>query len=433
MKVDGGIPPAGMSEIARVAKELEDVGYDGAMSAETNHDPFLPLVVAAEHTERLELGTGIAVAFARNPMTLANTAYDLQAFSKGRFRLGLGSQIKAHIEKRFSMPWSHPAARMREMVLAIRAIWACWNGGEKLDFRGEFYRHTLMTPFFNPGPNPYGDPKILLAAVGELMTEVAGEVADGMILHGFTTERYVREVTLPALERGFAKAGKQRADFEISGPLFVVTGANDQEIEAATAGTKQQIAFYGSTPAYRGVLELHGWGDLQDDLNRLSKQGQWVEMGELITDDILEAFAVTGSGAEGGDLLLVVLLLDVHVPHVVVGAEDVLDREHRGEHRVVLVVVAVHAVASDRMHVGRVLGDPLRETCRRCPCRPRRTSGTPSASGRRSPPRRPTGRRAARSRAARACLARSGRRRPSSTCGRLPTRRTRGRGTCARP
>jgi len=292
MKVDGGIPPAGMSEIARVAKELEDVGYDGAMSAETNHDPFLPLVVAAEHTAHLQLGTGIAVAFARNPMTLANTAYDLQAFSKGRFRLGLGSQIKAHIEKRFSMPWSHPAPRMREMVLAIRAIWACWNGGEKLDFRGEFYRHTLMTPFFDPGPNPYGDPKILLAAVGELMTEVAGEVADGMILHGFTTERYVREVTLPALERGFAKAGKQRADFEISGPLFVVTGANDQEIEAATAGTKQQIAFYGSTPAYRGVLELHGWGDLQDDLNRLSKQGQWVEMGELITDDILEAFAV---------------------------------------------------------------------------------------------------------------------------------------------
>jgi probable F420-dependent oxidoreductase len=149
-----------------------------------------------------------------------------------------------------------------------------------------------MTPFFDPGPNPFGDPKILLAAVGELMTEVAGEVADGMILHGFTTERYVREVTLPALERGFAKAGKQRADFEISGPLFVVTGDNDQEIDAARTGTKQQIAFYGSTPAYRGVLELHGWGDLQDDLNRLSKQGQWVEMGELITDDILEAFAV---------------------------------------------------------------------------------------------------------------------------------------------
>ena len=166
MKVDGGIPLSDPAEIARVAKELEDVGYDGALSAETNHDPFLPLVIAAEHTERLELGTGIAVAFARNPMTLANIGYDLQAFSRGRFRLGLGSQIKAHIEKRFSMEWSHPAARMRELILAMRAIWACWNDGTPLEFRGEFYRHTLMTPFFNPGPNPYGDPAVHLAAVG---------------------------------------------------------------------------------------------------------------------------------------------------------------------------------------------------------------------------------------------------------------------------
>jgi probable F420-dependent oxidoreductase len=293
VKVDGGIPfGSSLAEVGRLARELEDVGYDGAMSAETSHDPFLPLVTAAEHTERLELGTGIAVAFARNPMTLANVAYDLQRFSKGRFRLGLGSQIKAHIEKRFSMPWSHPAARMRELVLAIRAIWATWNEGQKLDFRGEFYRHTLMTPFFDPGPNPYGNPKILLAAVGHVMTEVAGEVADGVILHGFTTERYVREITLPALERGWAKAGKQRSDFEISGPLFVVTGTTDEELERAKSGTRQQIAFYGSTPAYRGVLELHGWGDLQDELNRLSKQGEWVAMGDLVTDDILDAFAV---------------------------------------------------------------------------------------------------------------------------------------------
>ena len=292
MKVDGGLPGVGIDEISRVAQELEDVGYDAAMTAETNHDPFLPILVAAEHTERLELGTGIAVAFARSPMTLANIGYDLQAYSKGRFRLGLGSQIKPHIEKRFSMPWSHPAARMRELVLAVRAIWACWNEGAKLDFRGEFYRHTLMTPFFDPGPNPYGEPKIQLAAVGERMTEVAGEVADGIILHGFTTERYVREVTMPALERGFEKAGKQRSDFEISGPLFVVTGTNDEQMEKARDGTKQQIAFYGSTPAYRGVLELHGWGDLQDELNRLSKQGEWVAMGDLVTDEILETFAI---------------------------------------------------------------------------------------------------------------------------------------------
>ena len=295
VKIGGGLPGAGPAEVARVARELEDVGYDGALTAETAHDPFLPLIVAAEHTERLELGTGIAVAFARNPMTLASISYDLQAFSGGRFRLGLGSQIKAHIEKRFSMPWSHPAARMRELVLAIRAIWACWNDGAPLDFRGEFYRHTLMTPFFNPGPNPHGTPKVNLAAVGERMTEVAGEVADGIILHGFTTERYVREVTMPALERGFAKGGRTRADFEVCGPLFVVTGANDEELDRARVATKQQIAFYGSTPAYRGVLELHGWGALQDELNARSKRGEWAEMGESITDDMLEAFAVVAA------------------------------------------------------------------------------------------------------------------------------------------
>ena len=292
MKVDGGIPAAGIDEIVRVAQELEAVGYDGGLTAETNHDPFFPLLVAAEHTESLALGTGIAVAFARSPMTLANIGYDLQAYSRGRFRLGLGSQIKAHIEKRFSMPWSHPAARMRELIFAIRAIWACWNEGVPLDFRGEFYRHTLMTPFFDPGPNPNGSPTIQLAAVGERMTEVAGEVADGIILHAFTTEQYVREVTLPALERGWAKAGKQRDDFEISGPMFVVSGTNDEELDRARRGTREQIAFYGSTPAYRGVLELHGWGDLQDDLNRLSKRGEWTAMGDLITDDILETFAV---------------------------------------------------------------------------------------------------------------------------------------------
>jgi probable F420-dependent oxidoreductase len=292
VKVDGGLPGTGVDEIAATARELEEVGYDGALSAEISHDPFFPVLVAAEHTERMELGTGIAVGFARSPMILANIGYDLQAYSRGRFRLGLGTQIKAHIEKRFSMPWSKPAARMRELILAVRAIWAAWNEDSLLDFRGEFYRHTLMTPFFDPGPNPYGTPTIQLAAVGERMTEVAGEVADGMILHGFTTERYVREVTLPALERGFSKAGKTRADFEISGPLFVVTGSTDEQMERARRGTKEQLAFYGSTPAYRPVLELHGWGDLQDELNRLSKRGEWQTMGDLITDDIVETFAV---------------------------------------------------------------------------------------------------------------------------------------------
>ena len=299
MKVDGGIGDMRggggggyLSGAAASAKAVEDQGYDGIWTAETAHDPFFPLLLAAQSTERVELGTGIAVAFARNPMTLAQIAWDLQAASQGRFILGLGSQIKPHITKRFSMPWSSPAARMREMILAIRAIWASWNDGSKLDFQGDFYTHTLMTPFFNPGPNPHGDAKIALAGVGERMTEVAGEVCDGFLCHGFTTERYLREVTLPALERGAAKAGRTLADIEISGPAFVVTGANEEEMARSSAGTKQQIAFYGSTPAYRPVLELHGWGGLQDDLNKMSKEGKWQEMGELITDEILHTFAV---------------------------------------------------------------------------------------------------------------------------------------------
>lgn len=304
MKVDGGLGGTSLAAIARAAEELEGIGYDGVWSAETSHDPFFPLLIAAEHTERMELGTGIAVAFARNPMTLAGLGWDLQGYSDGRFILGLGSQIKAHIEKRFSMPWSHPAARMRELVLAMRAIWTTWNDRVPLRFEGDFYRHTLMTPFFDPGPSPHGAPKVFLAAVGEKMTEVAGEVADGIILHGFTTERYVREVTVPALERGWTAAGRSRAGFELSGPLFVVTGTNEDEMASARAGTKQQIAFYGSTPAYRGVLELHGWGDLQGELNRLSKQGEWVQMGELIDDEILGTFAVIGEPEEIPALLL---------------------------------------------------------------------------------------------------------------------------------
>ncbi len=294
MKVDGGVA-SDLAKAGPSAQQAEAAGYSGLWTAETNHDPFLPLLLAAEHTDRVELGTSIAVAFARNPMLLATTAWDLQAYSGGRFILGLGSQIKPHITKRFSMPWSHPAARMREMVLAIRAIWDCWLNGTKLEFRGEFYTHTLMTPFFTPDRRDLADvgvPRIFLAGVGELMTEVAGEVCDGFICHGFTTERYLREITVPALAKGRAKAGKIMDDFEIVGPSFVVTGGNEAELAAATTGTRQQIAFYGSTPAYRAVLDLHGWGGLQDELNGLSKQGRWADMGDLIDDEILNTFAV---------------------------------------------------------------------------------------------------------------------------------------------
>lgn len=297
MKVDGNIG-LDLRNVPQNAKEVEAAGYSGAWTAETAHDPFLPLLLAAEHTEQIELGTSIAVAFARSPMTLANTAWDLQAYSKGRFILGLGSQIKPHITKRFSMEWSHPAARMREFVLAMRAIWDTWLTGTPLEFRGDFYTHTLMTPFFTPSASDldgFGLPKVFLAGVGELMTEVAGEVCDGFICHGFTTEKYLREVTIPALERGRAKAGKTMEGFEIVGPSFVVTGNNDEELDAAATGTRQQIAFYGSTPAYRNVLELHGWGGLQDELNGLSKLGEWAKMGTLIDDEILNTFAVVGA------------------------------------------------------------------------------------------------------------------------------------------
>tara|TARA_B110000438_G_scaffold301118_1_gene355182 strand:- start:613 stop:1650 length:1038 start_codon:yes stop_codon:yes gene_type:complete len=301
MKIDGGLTglttatdSGGISAIGKAARRLEDAGYAGAWTAETSHDPFLPHMVAAEHTDRIELGTSIAVAFARNPMLLANLGHDLQRYSNGRFILGLGTQIKPHITKRFSMEWSRPAARMREMIIAMRAIWASWNNGERLAFRGDFYTHTLMTPFFDPGPNQCGPPKVFIAAVGPLMSEVAGEVCDGLICHAFSTEKYLREVTVPAIHRGLEKSGRTMEDFEIVGPGFVVTGSTEEAIAKAATGVRQQIAFYGSTPAYRPVLEIHGWGDLQDELNRMSKQGLWQEMGEIINDEMLETFAVVG-------------------------------------------------------------------------------------------------------------------------------------------
>ena len=293
MKVDGGVG-SDLATVGAQAQELEEMGYSGIMTAETSHDPFFPLLVAAQNTERVELMTSIAVAFARTPMVLANIGHDLNAFSKGRFVLGLGSQIRPHITKRFSMPWSSPAARMREFILAMRAIWDTWHEGKPLEFTGKFYTHTLMTPMFTPTDCDYGAPRVFLAAVGPKMTEVAGEVADGVIVHAFTTEKYLRETTIPALERGFAKAGKARDDFEVSYPVFVVTGQTEEELADAQVATAKQIAFYGSTPAYKPVLDSIGAGELQGELNTMSKQGRWDDMGTLITDDILQEFAVVG-------------------------------------------------------------------------------------------------------------------------------------------
>jgi probable F420-dependent oxidoreductase len=278
--------------------EFERIGYDGAFSFEAKHDPFLPLVLAAEHTRTLQLGTAIAIAFARNPMTLANVAYGLQSISGGRFRLGLGSQVRPHIENRFSSVWSRPAARMRELVLAVRAIFDRFEGKAELRFEGEFYRHTLMIPAFDPGPNPFGPPPVYLGGFGPRMTEVAGEVADGFFAHPFQTRKSLLERTLPALVRGLAKSGRGRDDLDIICATLVVTADGEQEFERVVAAARKQLAFYGSTPAYRSTLDCHGWGELHVELNRLSKQGRWDEMAALIGDDVLEAVAVVGPRRE---------------------------------------------------------------------------------------------------------------------------------------
>lgn len=298
MKIDGGLMIADLASTPARARALEQAGYDGVVSAEISNDPFLPLALAAEHTERIELMTSIAVAFARNPMTAAQVSHDLNAFSKGRMILGLGSQIRPHITRRFSMPWDRPASRMREFIQAMRAIWASWYEGKQLAFRGDFYTHTLMTPMFVPAELSYGPPRVFLAAVGPAMTQVAAECADGLIAHAFTTDKYLREVTLPAVSRGLEAAGRAREDFEISCPVFVVSGRTEEALAAARTATRAQIAFYGSTPAYRPVLACHGWGELQTELNALSKQGRWQEMGERIDDEVLHAFAVVGEPSE---------------------------------------------------------------------------------------------------------------------------------------
>ncbi len=277
------------------ATEAEGDGYAGLWAAEVGHDPLLVLAGAATVTSRIELGTGILVAFGRSPMITATQANDVQRLSRGRLLLGIGSQIKPHIEKRYSMPWSHPAPRMREYILAMRAIWSAWNDGKALNFRGEYYRHTLMTPFFSPAPHDYGAPRVLLAAVGELMTEVAGEVADGLLVHPFTTERYLREVTVPALERGLARSSRTRRDFQISFSGLIASGEDDAAQREAEAAVRAQIAFYASTPAYRGVLELHGWGGLQPELAQLARRGEWAAMGDLIPDDVLDDVAIVAA------------------------------------------------------------------------------------------------------------------------------------------
>lgn len=280
------------------AHELTETGIAGLFTFEGPHDVFLPLAATAAAGIQTDLMTNVAIAMPRSPMHLAHLAYDLQLMSRGRFRLGLGSQIRPHIEKRYGAVWDRPAARMREWVLATRAILAAWQDGTRLDFRGEFTQHTLMPPTFVPGPNPHGVPPILLGALGPIMTRTAAEVADGLLVMPFHSHQHVRTRTLPAVDEGLARAGRPREDFAIYPQAIVAMGRTDAEMAAAEAGVRGLLAFYGSTPAYRPVLEVEGWGDLQPELNRLSKTGSYAEMFALVTDDMLSTLAVRGTPEE---------------------------------------------------------------------------------------------------------------------------------------
>ncbi len=292
MKFDVTIFPTDLNAAAEIARQVEAYGFDGLWTSETAHNPFLPLTHAAAVTNRLLLGTAIAVAFPRSPMVTAQIAWDLAAQSGGRFALGLGTQVKPHIEKRFSTTWSAPAPRLREYVESLRAIWANFQHNKPLRYLGEHYKFTLMTPFFNPGPIPHPDIPIYIAGVNEVLCRVAGELCQGFHVHPFHTVRYLKELIIPNVEAGAAKSGRTRADCALSCAVFVVTGKDAAEIRDNAGAVRAQIAFYASTPSYKAVMEMHGWSDLADQLNNLSREGRWFEMGDLISDDVLKEFAV---------------------------------------------------------------------------------------------------------------------------------------------
>lgn len=284
--------------VGAMAGQLEAAGFDGAYTFEGRNDPFITLAAAALSTGQMELMTSVAVAFARNPMSLAYQANDLQLLSRGRFILGLGTQVKAHIERRYSMPWSKPAARMREMVRAVKAIWQSWQTGEPLRFEGEFYRHTLSSPTFSPPPNRYGVPRVYLAGVGPLMTQAAAEVGEGLFVHPFHSMHSLAELTMPAVRAGLSAAGKERGEFDIAVQVITATGLTEEQMQAAIASARGQIAFYGSTPAYRAILAVHGWEGLQAEASRLQREGRWNEMPGLVSDEMLKTFAVVGEPTE---------------------------------------------------------------------------------------------------------------------------------------
>jgi probable F420-dependent oxidoreductase len=287
MKFDAGLPIIPLKDVPAIARATDEIGFDALWTQETQHDPFLPCALIAEHTQKLNFGTAIAVSFARSPATLAYTAWDLAAQSGGRFILGLGTQVKAHIERRFGMPWPEsPVGKLREQILDIRAFWDCWQNGTKLNFRGEYYKATLMSPFFNPGAIEHPNIPIYIAGVNTGLAHLAGELCEGFHAHPFHSPRYLREVILPAIEEGAVKAERTRRDVSISTTAFVATSPEEEGF------ARMQIAFYASTPSYRAVMDLHGWADVAEKLSGFAAKGEWAEMPMLITDEMLNEFCL---------------------------------------------------------------------------------------------------------------------------------------------
>ncbi|MFN3742505.1 MAG: TIGR03617 family F420-dependent LLM class oxidoreductase [Anaerolineales bacterium] len=293
MYFDASLPPTHLKQVTEIARAAEALGFHALWTSETQHDPFLPCALIAEHTQRLQMGTAIAVSFARSPATLAYTAWDLAQYSQGRFILGLGTQVKAHIERRFGMEWpGSPVNKLREQIHAIRAFWDTWQNGAKLNFRGEYYKISLMSPFFNPGPIEHPDIPIYIAGVNTGLARLAGELCQGFHAHPFHSPRYLREVILPAIEEGLQRAGRSRREIQLSVTAFVATD------ESEKAFARSQIAFYASTPTYHSVMELHGWGDVADRLSAHAARGEWSEMPPLISDEMLQEFCLVASPAD---------------------------------------------------------------------------------------------------------------------------------------
>lgn len=296
MKLDAGLPPVGLKDVPAIAKAAEEIGFDALWTQETQHDPFLPCALIAEHTTRLHFGTAIAVSFSRSPANLAYTAWDLAAQTGGRFMLGLGTQVKAHIERRFGVPWPEsPVKKLREQIEVIRAFWDCWQNGTKLNYRGEYYKVTLMSPFFNPGALPQPLPQaeaalgpipIYIAGVNTGLAKLAGELCEGFHVHPFHSVRYLREVLLPVIDEGAMKESRKRKDVSVSITAFIAT--TPEEMNFARA----QVSFYASTPSYRPVMDLHGWADVAEKLSMHAAKGEWMEMPMLITDEMLNEFCL---------------------------------------------------------------------------------------------------------------------------------------------